>query len=119
MGLEAAANYAFELKEIGLVYRSKVTHTMDADFKAYGIPSALGGDHFTKAHGKVTLPDSWAIGYNHKFNDRTRVELNGTYTKWSTYDALNIDFDDAILGAGFWQPQPEKLEQRLALCHRR
>lgn len=99
LGWNAAANYAFDDKnEIGLVYRSKVTHTMDADFKAYGIPSALGGDHFTKAHGKVTLPDSWAIGYNHKFNDRTRVELNGTYTKWSTYDALNIDFDDAFLG---------------------
>lgn len=100
LGWNAAANYAFDAKnEIGLVYRSKVTHTMDADFKAYGIPSALGGDHFTKAHGKVTLPDSWAIGYNHKFDSRTRVELNGTYTKWSTYDALNIDFDDAILGA--------------------
>jgi len=75
-----------------------VTHTMDADFKAYGIPAALGGDHFTKAHGKVTLPDSWAIGYNHKFDDRTRIELNGTYTKWSTYDALNITFDESILG---------------------
>ena len=45
------------------------------------------------AYGKVTLPDSWAIGYNHKFDDRTRVELNGTYTKWSTYDALNIDIE--------------------------
>ena len=45
------------------------------------------------AYGKVTLPDSWAIGYNHKFDDRTRVELNGTYTKWSTYDALNINIE--------------------------
>lgn len=99
LGWNAAANYAFDSKnEIGLVYRSKVTHTMDADFKAYGIPAALGGDHFTKAHGKVTLPDSWAIGYNHKFDDRTRIELNGTYTKWSTYDALNITFDESILG---------------------
>lgn len=92
LGWNAAANYAFDAKnEIGLVYRSKVTHTMDADFKAYG---AFGmGDIFTKAYGKVTLPDSWAIGYNHKFNDRTRVELNGTYTKWSTYDALDIDIE--------------------------
>lgn len=70
---------------------------MDADFKAYGVYGI--GDIFTKAHGKVTLPDSWAIGYNHKFDDRTRVELNGTYTKWSTYDALNIDIE----GLG---PQP-------------
>lgn len=94
LGWNAAANYAFDDKnEIGLVYRSKVTHTMDADFKAYG---TYKGDFFTQAHGKVTLPDSWAIGYNHKFNDRTRVELNGTYTKWSSYDALNIDFDEPM-----------------------
>lgn len=92
LGWNAAANYAFDAKnEIGLVYRSKVTHTMDADFKAYGVHGM--GDIFTKAYGKVTLPDSWAIGYNHKFNDRTRVELNGTYTKWSTYDALDIDIE--------------------------
>ncbi len=97
LGWNAAANYAFDSKnEIGLVYRSKVTHTMDADFKAYGVYGI--GDIFTKAYGKVTLPDSWAIGYNHKFDDRTRVELNGTYTKWSNYDALNITFDDKFLG---------------------
>ena len=96
LGWNAAANYAFDSKnEIGLVYRSKVTHTMDADLevtaavnyrKVIILPSAW----------KVTLPDSWAIGYNHKFDDRTRVELNGTYTKWSTYDALNISFDDPM-----------------------
>lgn len=98
LGWNAAANYAFDSKnEIGLVYRSKVTHTMDADFRGYS-SGITGSDHFTKAHGKVTLPDSWAIGYNHKFDDRTRVELNGTYTKWSTYDALNITFDDKFLG---------------------
>lgn len=96
LGWNAAANYAFDSKnEIGLVYRSKVTHTMDADFRGYS-SGITGSDHFTKAHGKVTLPDSWAIGYNHKFDDRTRVELNGTYTKWSTYDALNISFDDPM-----------------------
>lgn len=93
LGWNAAANYAFDAKnEIGVVYRSKVTHTMDANFKAYGVHGI--GDIFTKAYGKVTLPDSWAIGYNHKFDARTRVELNGTYTKWSTYDALNIDIED-------------------------
>lgn len=92
LGWNAAANYAFDSKnEIGLVYRSKVTHSMEADFKAYMVN---GMSIKRDAYGKVTLPDSWAIGYNHKFDDRTRVELNGTYTKWSTYDALNIDIED-------------------------
>ncbi len=89
LGWNAAANYAFDAKnEIGVVYRSKVTHSMEADFKAY---MANGMSIKTDAYGKVTLPDSWAIGYNHKFDNRTRVELNGTYTKWSSYDALDID----------------------------
>lgn len=89
LGWNAAANYAFDAKnEIGVVYRSKVTHSMEADFKAYMVN---GMSIKTDAYGKVTLPDSWAIGYNHKFDDRTRVELNGTYTKWSSYDALDID----------------------------
>ena len=91
LGWNAAANYAFDSKnEIGLVYRSKVTHSMEADFKAYMVN---GMSIKRDAYGKVTLADSWAIGYNHKFDDRTRVELNGTYTKWSTYDALNIDIE--------------------------
>ena len=91
LGWNAAANYAFDSKnEIGLVYRSKVTHSMEADFKTYMVN---GMSIKRDAYGKVTLPDSWAIGYNHKFDDRTRVELNGTYTKWSTYDALNIDIE--------------------------
>ena len=91
LGWNAAANYAFDSKnEIGPVYRSKVTHSMEADFKAYMVN---GMSIKRDAYGKVTLPDSWAIGYNHKFDDRTRVELNGTYTKWSTYDALNIDIE--------------------------
>ena len=91
LGWNAAANYVFDSKnEIGLVYRSKVTHSMEADFKAYMVN---GMSIKRDAYGKVTLPDSWAIGYNHKFDDRTRVELNATYTKWSTYDALNIDIE--------------------------
>ncbi len=63
LGWNAAANYAFDSKnEIGLVYRSKVTHSMEADFKAYMVN---GMSIKRDAYGKVTLPDSWAIGYNH------------------------------------------------------
>lgn len=92
LGWNAAANYAFDDKnELGVVYRSKITHSMEADFHAYGnIDKSVG------AYGVVTLPDSWSIGYNHKFDDKTRVELNATHTGWSSYDALNIYFDDPL-----------------------
>lgn len=89
LGWNAAANYAFDDKnEIGVVYRSRIKHSMEADFKGYSIPNIgnVNGD----AYGEVTLPESWHIGYSHKFNDKTRVELNAVRTGWDTYDALNI-----------------------------
>lgn len=90
LGWNAAANYAFDDKnEIGVVYRSRIKHSMEADFNAYNITNI--GNRNGDAYGEVTLPDSWHIGYNHKFNDKTRVELNAVRTNWSTYDALNIN----------------------------
>lgn len=90
LGWNAAVNYAFDDKnEIGVVYRSRIKHSMEADFKGY-TESLLGRDFYGDAYGEVTLPESWHIGYSHKFNDRTRVELNAVRTGWDTYDALNI-----------------------------
>lgn len=38
LGWNAAANYAFDDKnEIGVVYRSRIKHSMEADFKAYNV----------------------------------------------------------------------------------
>lgn len=69
------------------VYRSKITQNMDAD-------ANLSLSSFsTGAHGTVTLPDSLSLGLGHKFNDKTRVELGAIYTKWSTYDKLEMVFD--------------------------
>lgn len=94
LGWNAATNYAFDDKnEIGVVYRSRIKHSMEADFNAYNIMAGATniGNRNGDAYGEVTLPDSWHIGYNHKFNDKTRVELNAVRTNWSTYDALNIN----------------------------
>lgn len=96
LGWNAAANYAFDDKnEIGVVYRSRITHSLEADFKMY---PASGGKITADAYGVVTLPDSWDIGYNHKFDKKTRLELKATRTNWSTYDALNVYFDKLVFG---------------------
>lgn len=92
LGWNAAANYAFDNKnEIGVVYRSRITHSLEADFKMYPV---TGGKITADAYGVVTLPDSWDIGYNHKFDKKTRLELKATRTNWSTYDALNISLSN-------------------------
>lgn len=94
LGWNAAANYAFDDKnEIGVVYRSRITHSLEADAKAY---SKISGNGKANAYGVVTLPDSWDIGYNHKFDKKTRLELKATRTNWSTYDALNVYFDKPV-----------------------
>lgn len=104
LGWNAAANYAFDDKnEIGVVYRSRIKHSLEADLKGYGTKSPaspLGGsnDVFGNAYGVVILPDSWDIGYNHKFDKKTRLELKATRTNWSTYDALNVYFDKSLIG---------------------
>lgn len=98
LGWNAAANYAFDDKnEIGVVYRSRIKHSMEADFNAYNVPVTMGGkptgqfvDLSGDAYGEVTLPESWHIGYSHKFNDKTRVELNAVRTGWDTYKNLDI-----------------------------
>lgn len=101
LGWNAAANYAFDDKnEIGIVYRSRIKHSMEADFNAYNVVNPYNtsqylGNFSGDAYGEVTLPDSWHIGYNHKFNDKTRVELNAVRTNWSAYDALNINVTNA------------------------
>lgn len=90
LGWNAAANYAFDDKnEIGVVYRSRIKHSMEADFKAYNVMGS-GKDTFGEAYGEVTLPESWHIGYSHKFDDKTRVELNAVRTGWDTYKNLDI-----------------------------
>lgn len=95
LGWNAAANYAFDDKnEIGVVYRSRIKHSMEADFNAYDVVNSNTnqylGNFSGDAYGEVTLPESWHIGYNHKFDDKTRVELNAVRTGWSTYDSLDI-----------------------------
>jgi len=101
LGWNVAANYAFDDKnEMGIVYRSAVNHSMDANVRG----NLLRG--MTDAYGCVTLPESVMIGYGHKFNDKTRVELNGTWTRWSRFDALDMTFTGPN-GAYLDHPDPK------------
>lgn len=95
LGWNAAANYEFDDKnEIGIVYRSKVKHSMEADADMH--TPMLGQHMYGSAYGVVTLPESLSIGYNHKFNDKTRVELNGIWTRWDRYESLDITFGGGV-----------------------
>ena len=96
IGWLASLMYDFDEKtSLAVTYRSRIKHTMDdADIDFRGGMNLTSG-----ASGTVTLPDSLSIGLGHKFNDRTRVELNAVWTNWETYNALNVYFDNPILHA--------------------
>ena len=110
----AAANYAFDDKnEFGVVYRSKVKHSMEADYDVHGqMGAVLNGSvgNTGDAYGCVTLPESWMLGYGHKFNDKTRMELNATWTRWSRFDAFNMSVTPGLIVGGAlttYLPQPK------------
>ena len=87
---------------LAVTYRSRIKHTMDdADMAINGL-NALGISG-SGASGTVTLPDSLSIGLGHKFNDRTRVEVNAVWTNWETYDSLDISIKNPALH-GFTGP---------------
>lgn len=110
LGWNAAANYTFDDKnEVGLVYRSKINHSMEADYDAHGwlsvspSPYGVAGD----AYACVSLPESLTLGYNHKFNDKTRVELNYIWTRWERYNGLDITFTPDGGAGSFVVEQPK------------
>ena len=98
LGWNASANYTFDDKnEMGLVYHSKINHSMEADYDMHNTPL---GSVYGDAYGFVTLPESVDLGYSHKFNNKTRVEARYTWTRWERYAAFDIDF------SSFPGPQP-------------
>lgn len=103
LGWNAGLRYAPTAKdEIGFAYRSKIAHTMDADFRWWGSPH---GDIITKAHGKVTLPDSYHFGYSHRFDDKNRVELSAIRTQWHNFPKLVMGIDglDPVTSVHNWK----------------
>ncbi len=84
LGWNAGLRYAPTAKDdFGFAYHSKIKHSMDADFKYYGVVNG-------SAYGKVTLPDSYHLGYSHKFDDKNRVELGAIRTQWHNFKKLDM-----------------------------
>jgi len=66
---------------VGLTFRTGAT--LDLAGKAAG---ALNGN----ARVNVPLPDVLQVGVAHVFADRLRVELDGSWTRWSTFKDLDV-----------------------------
>lgn len=92
---------------IGLVYRLPVREKVQADADTGGIGAPFGiPAQNIDAEGTLVMPASTTLGLNYKPTERLNLGTDVTYTEWSSYDALNIDFSPNIKGPG-GVPQPD------------
>ena len=103
VGAQFGAHVRFnEQWSLGLAYKSQVTLNIngDVDFGREGernllatmgrVPDARN----CGANATVQLPDSLALGLAYKPLDELSFEVGAVWTRWSTYNALNINMDN-------------------------
>lgn len=86
---------------VGLSYKSQVTLHLngDVEFGWQGNNLARQTMHLPEARdcsaeATLQLPDSLALGIAYKPLDNLSFEVGATWTRWSTYNALNIYMED-------------------------
>lgn len=91
-GLHARLNDQWS---VGLAYKTQVTANVYGEAK-YDRNSMqpLAPVNDSDAHGTVQLPDSLALGVAYKPLDNLSFEVGAVWTRWSTYNSLNIYMDN-------------------------
>ena len=84
---------------VGLAYRSGVNHTLkgEADFtvpNAAGVLTSTGQFTDGDAEADLKLPDSIALSVYQKISPRWAVMGDVTWTNWSRFEELRIEFDN-------------------------
>jgi len=95
---------------IGIAYRSKISHTIEGT-NQITIPAALAGippfgsSRSRSASADTTLPETVSISGYHGLTDRWAIMADASWTRWSRFDELRIQFSD-----GSETVQPEDWE---------
>lgn len=80
---------------VGLAYKTQVTANVYGEAKFDGpLAGAKRELRDCDAHGTVQLPDSLALGVAYKPLDNLSFEVGAVWTRWSTYNSLNIYMDN-------------------------
>lgn len=96
-GVHAGLHIRFnEQWAMGIAYKSQVTMTLhgNGEFSRQA-PTFYEN---TDLSGTVQLPDSLAVGLAWKPRKDLSFEVGGQWTRWSTYNALNIYYDKPTVG---------------------
>ncbi len=103
--------YAFTPKNrLGLHYRSEIKHKLEGDVKV-DVPASLYTTTFTHPlygdiplaslfsnqdiNGTIILPATASVSYFHQLTDKLAVMADVTWTEWSSFDKLTINFEGA------------------------
>ncbi len=92
LGLHARFN---EYVSAGITYKSQVHHEVEGDV-TFGTSLPQYGMVNTGVKGAITLPDSIAFGVAITPVENLSFEIGAVWTRWSTFDALDISFDSGI-----------------------
>jgi long-chain fatty acid transport protein len=97
---------ADEETRLGLAYRSRMEYTAkgNADFT---VPSTITGNSTVDgglqamfadsgAKAEMTLPDSLSVSIYHRFTDRLALMADVTWTNWSVFKELRVEFDNPL-----------------------
>ena len=85
----------------GIAYRSRIEHTLeddDVDFDLGNVGGVLNAATGQFADGGVKAdfeaPESISFGLHHDLNPRWSVMAEAAWTRWSSFDALIVEFDN-------------------------
>lgn len=115
-GYNFGAMYDFkDAGRLGLAYRSKVNHsaTGEAEFKT---PSNVSSSSYDDSDidANVSLPATASISYAYPVNQKIELLADATWTGWSSFDELRIEFDNSAKDDSV-QPEEWKDSMRYSL----
>jgi len=81
---------------LGLNFHSQIDHTISGN-ATFEVPSnllPLFGGAFTNKHGRAEFDTPWSanLGWWHTVNDRFSFGINASYTHWSSFKTLQINY---------------------------
>lgn len=83
----------------GLSYRSAVKHTLQGEAAFTSVPAALSAAFAnTGAQAGITTPETVSLGAYHDLSKEWAVMADLTWTRWSRFDELRIEFDNPLRG---------------------
>jgi len=86
---------------IGFAYRSEIKHKLEGDTTTQ-VPAALAaaGALFPNqgVNGKITLPASASLSIFHQLNKKLAVMSDISWTEWSSFKELTLNFEGAGIG---------------------